>query len=93
MRKTINKRVKIWNDESSKISKLTDPNTRVEVVYGDITFFDKDIDKKIEAHINRIDGIAICPIDELDDFCEIVLENAESYLIPSQYSGLIVNNI
>jgi hypothetical protein len=62
----------------------------VEVIFGDITFLETEMDGMYKAIINRIDKIEKYDMDDLDYKCEEGLKTYESYLIPSEYKGEII---
>lgn len=59
----------------------------IYVLAGDFTFIETGGEYK--AIINRVDEIFEVEKSKLDNFCEELLEEYESYLIPSLYNGKI----
>lgn len=58
----------------------------MKVLVGNMTFFDLNIDGKLEAHIHSATEINLS--DDYD--VELLLNEYECYLIPELYNGKII---
>jgi hypothetical protein len=63
---------------------------KVKVLFGEMTFFDEQIDGKHETIVHTVQKIEMVEEEKLDNHCEEMLDNFTSYLIPEQYNGKIV---
>ena len=60
----------------------------VFVVFGDITFYETP---ELKAVVNRVDNVSLVKQSDLDSVCERSLDMFESYLVVSEYNGVIEN--
>lgn len=58
----------------------------MKVLAGNITFFDLNIDGKLEAHIHSVAELNLSDDYEVD----LLLNEYECYLIPELYKGKII---
>jgi hypothetical protein len=62
---------------------------KVKVLFGDMTFFDEQIDERNETTVHCVRKIEMVDKDKLDVVCEEGLKTYEGYLIPDEYKGKI----
>lgn len=61
----------------------------IEVIFGYFTFLEEQRDGEFKALIHSVDTIEYYSAETIDSACEKGLYRHESYLIPSQYGGVI----
>lgn len=61
----------------------------IEVVFGYFTFLEQERDGDFMTLIHSVDTIEYHSRENLDKACENGLDAYESYIVPSQYNGII----